>query len=478
MHKPSWAGPSPDSLSIWTVRLAALALVLTSTFLGVALASPRSASRNVERVVSGYETERDFSGVVLVQQGSRRAFAAGVGPAERAFGARNALDTRFQIASISKLFVSVAVMRLVDEGKLSLDTPIGGYVAGLPSAMAAIPIFALMQHTAGLPRESDFQPWERLTTEEHVARIARAGIDANLVGRYNYSNSGYVLLTGLIEAASGQSYPDFLARQVLRPAGLNDTGFILGDNTVPRLATGYARGRTGWREPWRARHRGVYGPGGLYSTASDLNALISALQEGRILSPSSTEELFRPRTSTGEGQQMASYAGVITPRNGENYLLVAGSGDGAKATLMRALGSRLTVVLLANNGDVPITEMLRDVVIAAEGGGARTPSACRLANPAAFGDFVGEYDFTRTGLDRVNGVDRLRLAFITDGPRALLWSSADDTVAMLCESEQGVFRLSYTDEIELRFERHLDQPPTMSLQWGEQTYRARRAPQQ
>lgn len=460
---------------VWITRFAALVLLLAAPS-GAAQAGPRAVSQNIERVVRAYEAEREFSGVVLVRQGSRRVLATSVGPAERAFGTPNSMNTRFQIASISKLFVATAVMRLVDEGRVSLQAPIGDHIAGLPPAMAAIPVSALLQHTAGLSRESDFQPWEQLTTEEHVARIARAGVDASLAGRYNYSNSGYVLLTRLIEVVSGQSYPDFLARQILQPLGLNDTGLILSDQAVPRLATGYARGRAGWREPWRARHRGVYGPGGLYSTAADLDALMTALQSGRVLSPAATEELFRPRTPTGDGAQMASFVGIITPRNGENYLLVAGSGDGAKATLMRALGSGLTVILLANNGDVPITEMLRDVVIAAEGGEVRLPAPCALSHINEMQAAAGEYDFTGTGLDRINGVDRYRVAFFTDGARAFLWDSTDGSVAMLCERGAGVLTLSYSDEIQFTFEADSNGARQMVVRWDGVAYRAPRAP--
>lgn len=169
---------------------------------------------------------------------------------------------------------------------------------------------------------------------------------------------------------------------------------------------------------------------------------------------------------------MASYAGVITVRNGESYLLVAGSADGGKAVLMRAMSARRTIVVLSNVGDVPITEMLRDVVVASEGGTPSPPMPCRLSDSTTYVARVGQYDFTGTGLDRASGVDRYRVGLTLDGDRAFLWDGQDQSMTLLCEREPGLLTPSYTDDIRIRFEG--SDRPIMVFEWDTSTYRAPR----
>ncbi len=238
-------------------------------------------------VLQRYASERDFSGVTLVVAANGvREFEDARGLADRNLRLEVTRDTRFQIASISKLFVAVAVLREVDRGQLRLDAPVGAYVPHLPPLLSRITIASLMGHTSGLRRDSNFNADESLTVAEHVARLTDEELQLP-AGQYGYSNTGYVLLARAVEIASGRPFDVALREEVMAPAGLTDTDFIVGDNAIPRLAVGYARGPEGWRTPPRARHLGVYPPGGLYSTADDLVRLMELLARGRLLSEQS-----------------------------------------------------------------------------------------------------------------------------------------------------------------------------------------------
>lgn len=426
----------------------------------------------VVAVTRNYANERDFSGVTLiVDADGSRFFADARGLADRHTGAGVRANTRFQIASISKLFVAAAVLREVDQGRVALDAPISRYLPDIPPRLGATSVSSLMQHTSGLRRESAFEATETLTVAEHVGRLTDSEFTSEL-GAYSYSNTGYVLLARIVEVVSGLPFDVALQREVLAPAGLENTGFIVADDVIPNLAIGYARSRDGWRVPPRARHRGVYPPGGLYSTADDLARFMSALAGGGLLSAESTRALFAARVPVGEGTQMASYAGVMTARNGESYVLVAGSADGGKAVLMREMNARRTIVILSNVGDVPITEMLRDVVVASEGGTPTPPMPCRLSNSATYAARAGQYDFTGTGLNRATGVDRYRVDLTLDGDRAFLWDDNDQSVTLLCEREPGVLTPSYTDDIRVRFEG--SERTVMVFEWDANIYRAQR----
>ncbi len=434
---------------------------------------PDAPARVITPAIERYASERDFSGVTLVEVNDVSVFEDVRGLADRSVGLAITQDTRFQIASISKLFVAVAVLREVDSGRLALEAPIGAYVPHLPPRLGRTSIASLMGHTSGLRRDSNFSADEALTVAEHIARLTDDELQF-ATGQYVYSNTGYVLLARAVEIVSDRPFDVALREEVLAPAGLTDTGFIVADNVIPGLAIGYARGPEGWRTPPRARHRGVYPPGGLYSTARDLARFMELLAGGHLLSEQSTHALFDPRIPAGEGNQMAAYAGVISTRNGEDYLLVAGSADGGKAVLMRAMHAGRTIVILSNVGDVPITEMLRDVVIAAEGGVPALPAPCRLQDEAYFVDRAGRYDFTGTGLERLNGAERFVVGLATDGGRAFFWDAQDDSMTLLCERSSHVLTPSYTDDVRLSFEN--EDIPVMVLDWDGEIFRARRQP--
>lgn len=433
---------------------------------------PPVAAPAIRDVVNGFEARRDYSGVTMVTgKDGTTILADARGLADKAAGTPVTGSTRFQIASISKLFVAVAVLRQVDRGTLRLEERIGTYIQGLPPPIAQLTLAELMAHTAGLRRDSPFSPDETLTVVRHVARLT----DDELVaprGQYSYSNTGYVLLARAVELATGKPFDIALQAEVLEPAGLADTGFILGDVEVPRLAVGYARGIDGWRIPPRARHRGIYPPGGLYSTAGDLTRFMRLLRAGKLLSRSATRALFRPRAAISDAQA-ASFAGVLTARNGEEYLLVAGSADGGKAVLMEAMHAHRTTVILSDIGDVPVTEMLRDVVIATEGGVPAPPAPCQLTDAAAFTPRAGIYIFTGTGPDALAGTDAFRVGLVIDNDRAFLWDREDESMTLLCEGPEGDLAPAYTRDIRLGFESEAG-VPVMILNWDGQVFRATR----
>jgi hypothetical protein len=139
---------------------------------------------------------------------------------------------------------------------------------------------------------------------------------------------------------------------------------------------------------------------------------------------------------------------------------------------MRAMGAGRTIVILSNVGDVPITEMLRDVVLASEGRAPAAPKSCRLANPSLYEDLIGDYDFTGMGLDQENGMQKYVIGLVVDGDKAFLADQQEDSMTLLCEREPGVLTPAYTDDIRIGFQR--SQQPTMVLVWDGKSYRAER----
>ncbi|HEX7021948.1 MAG TPA: serine hydrolase domain-containing protein, partial [Trueperaceae bacterium] len=153
----------------------------------------------------------------------------GYGLADQDSGAPVTLDTRFRIASITKTFTSVALLQLRDQGKLRLDDPVSDYLdwfdLRFPGA-PAIRLYHLLTHTSGLPRDATvphwtddcFQSWDEL-----VETTRQRAPTAPPLARFGYSNLGFSLLGGVVEAASGMPWDAYLQARVLEPLGMRNT---------------------------------------------------------------------------------------------------------------------------------------------------------------------------------------------------------------------------------------------------------------
>ncbi len=156
------------------------------------------------------------------------------------------LDTRFRIASITKTFTAVAIMQLRDAGKLGLDDPVSKHLNWFSLRYQDAPemtIRNLLTHTAGLPRDShgpmwteaEGPEWEEFVAETSLRHPTRAPYED-----YAYSNLGYSLLGGIIEAVSGLSWAEYLQQNIISPLGMTET-FTIPKADDPQLATGYSR---------------------------------------------------------------------------------------------------------------------------------------------------------------------------------------------------------------------------------------------
>lgn len=292
---PLWAPPLPRSLSPAQVREAAR----------------RQAERGCEAGV--------FAGAVVVARREKVLVSHACGLASRRYGVPNNLETRFNLGSINKMFTAVAVMQLVEAGKVSLDDPISTYAdeSWLPLEVSrTITVRQLLTHTSGLGSfvgaEWDGLSRRRFRELDDYKLLVRAERPAFPPGTgWSYSNTGPLLAGVVIEKASGQSYFDYVRTHIHEPAGMRDTDCWALDEPVANLAMGYYPDRAGvWRENTvQTMFRG--GPaGGGYSTVGDLLRFARALQEGRLVSKASLDFLWtdQPPNDYGAGFTIESTA--------------------------------------------------------------------------------------------------------------------------------------------------------------------------
>lgn len=252
--------------------------------------------------------ERAFTGIVTVDAGDERTLARAFGFAHRAFAVPNTPDTRFAIASGSKTFTALAVMRLVEEGALRLEQRVREILgADLPLIDDAVTVEHLLTHTSGigdyLDEDADWEasdyvltaPVHTLTTAEAFLPLVDGFPQSFPPGdRFAYCNGGYIVLAIVLERLTGETYHDVVRRSVFTPAVLTQTDFLRSDELPGTAALGYL-----FEDGNRVNtlHLPVLGngDGGAYTTAADLHRFWRALYGGRIVSPATVAAMTTPR---------------------------------------------------------------------------------------------------------------------------------------------------------------------------------------
>lgn len=273
-----------------------------------------------------------FSGVVLVARHGKVLLQKAWGRANRETGAPVALDTRFRLGSMNKMFTSVATLQLVEAGKLSLDDSIGKHFPDYPNKDVAskVTVRHLLTHTGGTGDifGPEFEK-NRLTLREHGDYVKLYGSRAlthEPGAEWRYSNYGFVLLGALIEKVSGMSYYDYVRARIFQPAGMTFTDSLPETESVPNRATGYMKPEGKWVAnadtlPWRGTSAG-----GGYSTAGDLLRFAQALESGKLISKAMLAQATTPHKQQygfgfrirGEGPSLGyGHGGGAPGMNGE-----------------------------------------------------------------------------------------------------------------------------------------------------------------
>jgi CubicO group peptidase (beta-lactamase class C family) len=315
-----------------------------------------------------------FSGVVVVARNGEPIFERAYGEASKSYGVANAVDTKFNLGSMNKMFTAVSIAQLVETGILSYDDPIGKWLGPewvRPEVGERATIRHLLTHTSGL---GSFFTDEFMRSSRGLYRglddwrdIVRQDSLAFEPGtQWSYSNTGFHLLGVIVEKASGQSYYDYVREHVYEPAGMTGTDAYEVDAVVPNLAQGYDRIETNAGVTYRSNileHTARGGPaGGGYSTAPDLLAFANALLEGRLVRP---ETLALITTAKPEAAS-PDYGYGFGQWDGGRLFGHTGGFPGISSALMVDRESGNVVVVMSNYGraSMPVADVARELLAA------------------------------------------------------------------------------------------------------------------
>lgn len=298
----------------------------------------------------------DFSGVVLIAKDGKTVFSKAYGYANLSDSIPNRLNTRFNLASMGKMFTGMAIMQLVQAGKISLEARVGLYLPGYANKAVAdsVTIHQLLTHTSGMG--NFWEEHEKLakekykTVDDYISLIENKPLLFKPGTRYLYSNSGYTLLGKIIEQVSGQTYFDYVKQHIFLPLKMYDTDAYELDDAVPRIATGYTMSP---EHPGQWKNNTYVnvvkgGPaGGSYSTAADLLRFANAVLANQLLNKENTSLYIHGKVRYDRG----SYAyGISTDTiNGHPVFGHTGGHFGIANELMIYPDLGYTVVILTNS---------------------------------------------------------------------------------------------------------------------------------
>jgi CubicO group peptidase (beta-lactamase class C family) len=317
--------------------------------------------------LDAFLTENDFTGVVLVKEGNRTVYEAAAGLASRRWDIPNALDTRFDTASITKLFTSVAVLQQVAKGNLDLETSIHHYVDLEGTTIGTdVTLLNLLTHTSGISDDADEEAGESyeelfidvpsyslidtrdyLRLFAHKPPLAAAGVDTN------YTNAGYILAGLALEKVMGMPYRQYVFDEVFTKAGMIDSGFYDRREAAPRVAEGWDADADGvWFQNLFSSPPIGSPADGAHATAADLVRFIQAVRAGDLLDAEHTEEFLSPQV---EYDEVTMYGfGLEFDMNDDGTVrsyYKDGVNAGASGILRHYVEEGLDVVVLSNNVD-------------------------------------------------------------------------------------------------------------------------------
>ncbi len=274
----------------------------------------------IERIRAAIETAvkaGEFSGVALVTHGENTLLEEGHGFAHRGFAIPNTPTTRFDVASITKLFTAVATLQLVERGDFTLDTPVIPFLGLTGTAISdEVTVRHLLTHSSGIADDADEEAgedYDLLFVDTPNYRFRETGDQlphfvhkpANFApgegARYN--NGGFLLLGLMIERASGLTYHDYVRQHVFERAGMDGADFLALDEINHNLAEHYRRlegdsGEVFWRKNIYAYPPVGDPAGGANVTARDLDIFLRALRGGRLLGPELTGTMLTPQVKS------------------------------------------------------------------------------------------------------------------------------------------------------------------------------------
>ncbi len=331
-------------------RLIALAACTLPLF-----AQSTSPATQIDALMRELHARGQYDGAILVAQQGKVLYRGAFGLADERAARHFTPETQSCLASLSKPFTATAIMMLAEKKQLSYDDPIAKYFPELPKALGAATIRQMLNHTSGIPDYSSDLDAERPGMSATDVVKALQKVDKPLFSpgeKYEYSNSGYVLLGLIVEKVSGKPFLDFLRQSILDPLDMK--------NTIAQRTSAAAHGYGDFGGPSDAGSY-VGADGGLYSTVDDL----LKFDQAKLLSPGTLKDAFTAAKVRSGTTTYGLGWNITSDPSGALHVWHTGNTAGYRAYMEQVPSSHLTVIMLTNHGNtkrIDISAIIQNIL--------------------------------------------------------------------------------------------------------------------
>ncbi len=316
---------------------------------------------------------KSFSGVFLIKKNDETLFSFEGGYANRSWKVPNTIQTRFRIASVSKMFTAVAIAQLVEKGLLDFSTKILDILELKSTDISKeVTIHHLLTHISGIAdyyeESTGDEGWEKLWAKRPIYNMRTLSdylelfIDKKRVSKagtqFRYNNAGYILLGLALEKVTGNNYFDYVKNNIFNEIDMNDSCFISLDEVHENVAEGYEEINGKWMRNIYTATPTAASDGGATSTVEDLIKFIQALREDKLINEEMTKKMLTPYVIDEESN---GFRGYVWKYGYANYYLLdkdenivrgghTGEEYGVSSRLYYYPSLRINVAILGNVG--------------------------------------------------------------------------------------------------------------------------------
>ncbi|MCB2311799.1 beta-lactamase family protein [Clostridium tagluense] len=328
----------------------------------------------VKQIFNEYAQENNFSGAALVKKGDLTIFQGAYGEAHKGFEIKNTITTKFDTASITKLFTTVGILQLIDKSLISFEDKVLEILDIKDTTISKeVNIYQLLTHTSGICDDADEEAGEEYEdiwkekpnysvreTVDFLPQFIHKEPNFKPGNGCRYNNVAFVLLGLVIEKITGRKYREYIKENVFNKIGMNDTDFYSMDGVNENVAEGYAEicnekdEVIGWRKNIYSYPPIGSPDSGAYTTVADLDLFVREIYNGRVLSKAMTAGLFTPKVVHTKYEKITHMMGygyefIVSNDNNEvRYITKDGCNPGVACKFNYYPSIDTTLVVLAN----------------------------------------------------------------------------------------------------------------------------------
>ena len=333
-------------------------IIINSTIFG------QTKSEQIDDLLSRYYEYGLINASVLVAEKGEVIFNKGYGFANIEHNILNSNKTVHRIGSITKQFVSMMIMQLVEEGKINLEEKMTTYLKNYRKDTGdKVTIFHLLTHTSGIPSYTGYPGFwsdssrNPYTTDELINKFCSGDLEFEPGTQFSYNNSGYVLLAKIVEETTGKSYEENIQERIFNKVSMKNTYLDRPDKIILNRAAGYDNRGDHLINTNYMNVKNAFGAGDIASTVDDLYLWDQALYTDKLISNESKNKIFTPFLSNyGFGWEISK---IENPVGGDSLTLISHTGgiNGFNSLIARLIDDKHLLVVLNNSGGAPLNEI-------------------------------------------------------------------------------------------------------------------------